>query len=182
MILASAVCYFFPFLSLWWKFHMHCSMIWSDVRSLVRYSAWVLLIWCNFWGSTSYHHALRLQVDEQMMIIAMFLSPLFGKASLGSELVHVAPKTAIGPCQHRIIFVLSNWSTSAKQLPIQAAVPLALLFFPSWACDENYMCIAQWYDLMFARLWGTGHECYVTDIKQFLRVNQLTPWLFLAIS
>jgi len=107
----------------------------------------------------------------------MFLRPLFGKASLGSELVHVAPKTAIGPCQHRIIFVLSDWSTSATQLPIQAAVPLALLLFPSWACDENYMCIAQWYDLMFARLWGTGHECYVTDIMQFLRVNQFSAYL-----
>jgi len=33
------------FLSLWWKLHVHCSMIWSDVRSLVRYWAWVLCYW-----------------------------------------------------------------------------------------------------------------------------------------
>jgi hypothetical protein len=29
-----------PIRCLWWKFHIHCSGIWSDVRSPVRYWAW----------------------------------------------------------------------------------------------------------------------------------------------
>jgi len=35
---------FSPLFSLWWKFYIYCSMIWSDVQPLVRYLAWLLLI------------------------------------------------------------------------------------------------------------------------------------------
>ena len=52
--------------------------------------------------------------------------------------------------------------------------PLAI--FPSWACDEKSKSIAQWYDLMFIRLWGTRHGCYfyhaVSEGKPVVSV----PW------
>ena len=49
-------------------------------------------------------------------------------------------------------------------------------FFPSWACDENSICIAQWYDLMFIRLWGTRHGCYLYDAISEGQPVITMPW------
>ena len=58
---------------------------------------------------------------------------------------------------------------------VLSLMPFAI-FLPSSACDESSISVAQWYDLMFVRLWGTGHACYlyhaVSEGKPVLSI----PW------
>ena len=54
-------------------------------------------------------------------------------------------------------------------------MPFAI-FLPSSACDESSISVAQWYDLMFVRLWGTGHGCYLYHAVSEGKPVLSMPW------
>jgi len=68
---------------------------------------------------------------------------------------------------HSSVLWLFRWISGAILLRFVCPLPLMLWFvsichlpfFPSSACDKNSIPSAQGYDLMFIRLWGTGHAC-----------------------
>ena len=59
----------------------------------------------------------------------------------------------------RVLTIYQFMSCVPHSLWSQALAIFHLPFFPSSACDENLTSVAQRYDLMFIRLWGTGHAC-----------------------
>ena len=95
---------------------------------------------------------------------------------------------------HSLVVWLFRWISNAILLKFVCPLPLMLWFVsichlpfsPSSACDKNSISFAQGYDLMFIRLWGTGHDLLlnyaISSSNPFVNMPRssklMTKWWF----